>query len=108
MFVDESRADSNTGIRMASWSPVGVMPVPYILYNRGKQRVNILPTYTIKGALVLSAYRGLTNTEGYNYWIEYFLLPCYNPYPVLKLEIVMDKASFYYLPLLLLSLREPG
>ena len=41
MFVDESRADSNTGIRVASWSPVGVMPVPYILYNRGKQRVNI-------------------------------------------------------------------
>ena len=74
------------------------MPAPYTLYNRGKQRVNILSTYTVKGAPVLSAYRGLTNTKGYNYWIKYFLLPCCNPYPVLKLVIVMDKASFYYLP----------
>lgn len=84
------------------------MPAPYTLYNRGRQRVNILPTYTVKGALVLSAYRGLTNTKGYNYWIKYFLLPCCNPYPVLKLVIVMDKASFYYLPRIAALFKRAG
>ena len=35
--------------------------------------------------------------EGYNYWIKYYLLPYYNPYPVLRLVVIIDNASFYYL-----------
>ena len=67
MFVDESGADSKTGIRKASWSPVGVAPILYTPYNRGEQRVNILPAYTVEGVLVSSVYSGLTNAEGYDY-----------------------------------------
>jgi len=76
---------------------VGVMLVLYTLYNYGKQRVNILPAYTVNGVLVLLVYTSLINLEGYNYWIKYVLLPYCNPYPAPRLVVVMDNASFYYL-----------
>jgi len=157
VFVDEPRADSNTGIRMASWSPVGVTHVPYTLYNRDKQRDNILPTCLIAKSSRASLYTQsrwkrltstltsiwncyliatwstllvgneglieivwshkvtkirprstLTNTEDYNYWIKYFLLPCCNPYPALKSVIVIDKPSFYYLPRIAALFKRAG
>jgi len=52
---------------------------------------------TVNGILVLLIYSGLINAEGYNYWIEYYLLPCCNPYPALRLVVIMDNISFYYL-----------
>ena len=67
VFVDESGADSKTGIRKASWSPVGVTPILHTPYNRGEQRVNILPAYTVEGVLVSSVYSGSMNGEGYDY-----------------------------------------
>jgi len=77
--------------------PVGTTPILYTLYNRSKQRVNILPAYTVDGILVLLVYSGLINAEGYNYWIEHYLLPYYNPYLALRLVVVIDNASFHYL-----------
>jgi hypothetical protein len=76
---------------------VGVILVLYTPYNCGKQRVNILPAYTVNGVLVLLVYTGLTNSEGYDYWIENVLLPYYNPYPALRLVVVIDNASFHHL-----------
>jgi len=73
------------------------MLILYTLYNRDKQRVNILPTYTINGIPVLLVYSGLINAEGYNYWIKYYLLPYCNPYPALRLVVVIDNISFYHL-----------
>ena len=67
MFVDEYGANLKTGIRKVSWLPVGVTPVLYILYNCSKWRVNILPTYTVRGVLVLLVYNSLINIEGYDY-----------------------------------------
>jgi len=87
---------------------VGVIPILYILYNRSKQRVNILPTYTIKGVLVLLVYSGLTNAEGYNYWIKHFLLPCYNPYLALRLVVIIDNTSFYYSPYIATLFKRAG
>jgi len=75
---------------------VGVTPVLRTPYNRGKQRVNILPAYTVNGVLVSLVYTGSTNSEGYNYWIKHVLLPHCNPYPVLRLIVVMDNTSFHY------------
>ena len=97
MFVDKSGADLKTGIRKASWSLVEVTLVLYTLYNYSKQRVNILPAYTINGMLVLLVYTGLINLEGYDYWIKHVLLPYYNPYPALRLVVIIDNASFHYL-----------
>jgi len=73
------------------------MLILYTLYNPSKQWLNILPAYTINSVLVLLIYSGLTNVEGYNYWIKYYLLPYYNPYLALRLVVVIDNISFYYL-----------
>ena len=43
------------------------MLILYTLYNRGEQRLNILPAYTVDGILVLLVYSGLINADGYNY-----------------------------------------
>jgi len=58
--------------------------------------------------LVLLVYSGLTNIEGYNYWIKYFLLPYYNPYLVLRLVVIMDNISFYYLPYITTLFKRVG
>ena len=97
VFIDESRADSKTGIQKASQLLVGVILVLYILYNSSKPRVNILPIYTFNSVLISLVYSGLINAEGYNYQIKHVLLPYYNPYLALRLVVVIDNASFYYL-----------
>ena len=108
MFADESGADSKTGIRKASWSPVGVTPILHTPYDRGEQRVNILPAYTVEGVLVSSVYSGPTNAEGYDYWIERFLLPCCNPYPAPRSVVVMDNASFHHSPYIAALFKRAG
>lgn len=96
VFVDESGADSKTGIRKSAWAPVGTTPILHTPYNPGEQRLNILPAYTVDGVLVSSIYSGSTNAEGYDYWIEHYLLPCCNPYPAPRSVVVMDNASFHH------------
>ena len=58
--------------------------------------------------LVSLVYSGLTNIEGYNYWIEYFLLPYYNPYLALRSVVIIDNISFYYLPYITTLFKRPG
>ena len=108
MFIDKSGADLKTSIRKASWLLVGVVPILYILYNRSKQRVNILPAYTVEGVLVSLVYSSLTNVEGYNYWIKHFLLPHCNPYLALRLVVIIDNTSFYYLPYIATLFKRAG
>ena len=58
--------------------------------------------------LVLLVYSGLINIEGYNYWIKHFLLPYCNPYLALRLVVVIDNASFYYLPYIATLFKRVG
>ena len=53
---------------------MGVIPVLQTPYNWGKRRLNILPMYTINGVLVALVYKGLTNGEGFKFWVVNTLL----------------------------------
>ena len=83
-------------MRKSAWAPVGTTPILHTPYNPSEQRLNILPAYTVDGVLVSSIYSGSTNAEGYDYWIEHYLLPCCNPYPAPRSVVVMDNASFHH------------
>ena len=96
MFVDESGADSKTGVRKTGWAPCGVAPVSHTLYNWGEMRLNILPAYTINGVLIASVYEGSTNGEGFEFWVANTLLPRCNRFPAERSVVVMDNASFHY------------
>jgi hypothetical protein len=67
VFIDKLGIDLKTGVRKTGWAPYGVALVSYILYNRGKTRLNILPVYTIDGVLVALVYKGLINGEGFKF-----------------------------------------
>ena len=56
--MDNSGADSKTGVRKTSWAPSSVALVLYTLYNRSKTRLNILSVYTVDGVLVALVYKG--------------------------------------------------
>jgi hypothetical protein len=60
-------------------------------------RLNILPAYTINGVLVALVYKGLTNSEGFEFWVANTLLLRYNRFPTKRSVVVIDNASFYYL-----------
>ena len=96
MFVDESGADSKTGVRKTGWAPSGVTPVLQTPYNRGEMRLNILPAYTVNGVLVALVYKGLTNSEGFEFWVANTLLPRCNRFPAERSVVVMDNASFHH------------
>ena len=82
MFVDKSGTDSKTGVRKTGLAPSGVALVLYTLYNWGKKRLNILPTYTVNGVLVALVYKGLTNGEGFKFQVVNTLLLRYNHFPI--------------------------
>ena len=69
------------GVRKTGQALYGVVLVSYTLYNWGETRLNILPAYTIDGVLVALVYKGLTNSEGFEFWVANTLLLQYNHFP---------------------------
>ena len=53
--------------------------------------------YTINGVLVTLIYEGLTNSEGFEFQVVNTLLLQCNRFPIKRLVVVIDNASFYYL-----------
>jgi len=53
--------------------------------------------YTINGVLVALVYKGLTNSEGFKFWVANTLLLWYNRFPTKRLVVVIDNTSFHYL-----------
>ena len=65
--MDESGADSKTGIQKTGQAPSGVILVLHTPYNWGKMRLNILPMYIVNGILVALVYKGLMNDKGFKF-----------------------------------------
>ena len=57
----------------------------------------MLPIYIVNGVLVALVYKGLTNSEGFKFWVANTLLLRCNRFPTKRLVVVIDNASFYHL-----------
>ncbi|EKG09966.1 Homeodomain-like protein [Macrophomina phaseolina MS6] len=94
VFVETSGIDTREGRRKTGWSPLGVAPTAYNRLGRS-ERFQILPAYTQNGVLTAAVYKGTTNNEKYEWWLENVLLKCCNRFPGPNSVVVMDNASFH-------------
>jgi len=95
VFVDESGADSNVGIRKTAFSKKGVRPAKHHVLEE-ERRVNILPAITVDGVLDCWVYEQATNQELFERWLEESLLPKCSRYPATERSVViMDNASYH-------------
>jgi transposase len=94
VYVDESGCDKRIGFRRTGWSPLGTTPVQNARYQR-EQRYQILPAYTQDGVLLSRVFRGTTDSDVFEDFIEQLLHHCRH-YPEPNLVLVMDNASFHH------------
>jgi hypothetical protein len=97
VFIDKLGADLKTGVRKTGWAPYSITLVLYTPYNWGKIRLNILPTYIVDGVLVTLVYKGSINSKGFKFWVANTLLLRCNRFPIKRLVVVINNASFHHL-----------
>jgi hypothetical protein len=61
-----------------------------------KERVLVLPVYTIKGYITAITFYGTYTGQIFENFIIKQLLPLYNPYPSPRLVIIINNALIYY------------
>ncbi len=61
-----------------------------------KERVSVLPAYTIKGYITATTFYGTCTGQIFENFIIEQLLPLYNPYPGPCSVIIMDNALVHY------------
>jgi transposase len=93
VFLDESGVDKSIGIHTKGWAPRGRRPRQVKRFHRG-ERYQILPAYTQDGILHFRVYKGSTDTEIFENFIEE-LLPYCGSWPKKYSVLVMDNASLY-------------
>lgn len=69
VFLDESGVDKSIGIHKKGWAPRGQRPRQVKWFHRGG-RYQILPAYTQDGILHFRVYKGWTDTEIFENFIE--------------------------------------
>lgn len=90
MFVDESAANERTADRRRGWSPRGQPCRVRSPLGRSK-RWSILPAITADdGYITYSVFHGSFDTERFNAFIEYDVLPQMAPFPAPRSVLVMD------------------
>jgi hypothetical protein len=94
VYCDESGIDRRDGARRTGWSPKGVAPWTFAVFERGK-RFHILPAITSTGLLDVFVYKGHTTADGFFEWLRTALLPKMNRFPGLNSILVMDNASWH-------------
>jgi hypothetical protein len=94
VYVDESGCDKRIGFRKTGWSPHGVTPVQVTKFHRDN-RYQILPAYTQDGILLSRVYRGSTDLELFEDFIEQLLHHC-GRWPEPRSVLIMDNSSFHY------------
>lgn len=93
--VDESGSDERTGDRQYGYSHRGARArVQRFLKDR--DRVSVLPAYTIDGYIVAKTFYGTGTTEIFEDFIFDQLLPLTTPFPGPRSVIVLDNASIYH------------
>jgi transposase len=93
VYVDESGCDRRAGFRRTGWSPLGVTPVQISKFHRD-QRYQILPAYAQDGIVLSRVFKGSTDAQIFEDFIEQLLRHC-NRWPEPKSILVMDNASFH-------------
>lgn len=93
VYVDESGCDNRVGFRRTGWAPLGISPVQSTRFHRD-QRLHILPAYTQDGIMLARVYRGSTDSEVFEDFLEE-LLPWCGIWPAPKSVLVMDNASIH-------------
>ena len=94
VFLDESGLDRSIGNHTKGWAPRGKRPRQVKRFHRG-QRCQILPAYTQDGIIHFRVYKGSTNTEIFENFIEE-LLPYCGSWPKKYSVLVMDNASIHH------------
>jgi len=95
VFVDESGSDERTGDRQFGWSDRGARAA-VSRYLASRERVSVLPAYTIEGYITAKTFYGTCTGEIFEDFIIDQLLPLCNPYPGPRSIIVMDNASVHH------------
>ena len=93
VFLDESGLDKSIGNHTKGWAPRGKRPRQVKRFHRG-QRYQILPAYTQDGIIHFRVYKGSTDTEIFENFIEE-LLPYCGSWPKKYSVLVMDNASIH-------------
>lgn len=95
MFIDESAANERTADRKYGWAPLGVTPHIYAPIKRS-ERWSILPVYTMDGFIEYRVVHASYDTEMFNNFIRYKVLPLCNPYPGVRSVLIMDNAKIHH------------
>jgi transposase len=93
VYIDESGCDKLIGFRRTGWAPLGVAPVHVSKFHRG-QRYQILPAYSQDGILLARVFKGSTDGDVFEDFLEQ-LLPHCGRWPEPKSVLIMDNASFH-------------
>jgi hypothetical protein len=81
------------GFRRTGWAPLSVAPVHVSKFHRG-QRYQILPAYSQDGILLARVFKGSTDGDVFEDFLER-LLPHCGRWPEPKSVLVIDNASFH-------------
>ena len=95
MFVDESGSDDRTRDRKYGWAVLGVRAVVR-RWLASKERVSVLPAYTIDGYIAAKTFLGTCTAEVFEDFIIDQVLPLCNPYPGPRSVIIIDNASVHH------------
>ncbi|CAD6936022.1 unnamed protein product [Tilletia controversa] len=92
IFADESHADRRTFMRQRGWSRLGSPAVQIGLFLRG-ERYTLLPGLTHDGIIAPWVVAGSVNGERFLHWVQEYLLPHMNPWPMANSVLVLDNCS---------------
>ncbi|KAK4071307.1 hypothetical protein Purlil1_13461 [Purpureocillium lilacinum] len=94
VFIDETGLDKSIGIRRRGWARQGRRPRQIRWFHRDR-RTHVLPAYAQDGIIHFRVYKGATDHEIFEDFIEE-LLPYCGRYPEPKSVLIMDNASFHH------------
>jgi hypothetical protein len=95
IFIDESAANERTADRKYGWAPVGVTTEVFTPLRRS-ERWSILPVYTADGFIEYEIAHTGWNTEMFNNFVRYKVLPLCNPYPGVRSILIMDNCKIHH------------
>ena len=97
VFVDESGANERTADRKRGWSLLSIKPTVKKPLKRSK-RWSMLPAYSLDGVIAYHLYHRSINGARFKIFLEHYLLPRCNPFPMHNSVIVIDNCSTHHTP----------
>jgi transposase len=95
VYIDESGSNRRNGDRIMGYTEEGVRVI-VSRWLQKKERVSVLPVYTIKGYITSVTFIGSLTGAIFEDFIIEQLLPLCNPFPAPRSVIIIDNASVHY------------